>query len=266
MTELAGLDGFLAAPFHRIRNMGFLKHKSTWEWEKPCEYACFYCVTKGTITLTLNGKVYHAAEGDVVFLKQSDAGATLGSAAGETAHYFLSFYYDEQVSLGIGPLVKDAAATALFRDAEQCYHSDDYLHKLKTAQLFLGIVHHLATVTAMKSKDYSSAARLRAATEYINVNYYKRIPVKSLCAICNYSPAHLRRLFLKHYGLTPQEYIIRKKLSIVCDMLADAPDKNIDEIAEQLSFCSASYLCKLFKKRYGTSILDFKREGAGREK
>ena len=42
-------------------------------------------------------------------------------------------------------------------------------------------------------------------------------------------------------------------------MITDAPEKNIDEIAEQLSFCSASYLCKLFKQHYGTSIKRYKR-------
>ena len=261
MGDLTALDGFVAAPFHKIRNMGFLKHNSHWEWEKPCEYACFYCVAEGTVTLTLEGQRYYASPGDVIFLKHSDKGAVLGSAGEATAHYFISFYYDEKTSLGIGPIVKNAAATALFRDAEQSYHSEAYLHKLKTAQLFLGIVHHLATLTAAQSQGYASAARLRAAAEYVNVYYYKKITIGDLCAVSNYSPAHLRRLFLKHYGLTPQEYIIRKKLSIVRDMITDAPEKNIDEIAEQLSFCSASYLCKLFKQHYGTPIGEYKRNG-----
>jgi AraC-like DNA-binding protein len=241
--------------------MGFIKHKSSWEWEKPYDYACFYCVAAGSITLTLEGRQYTAAEGDVIFLKQSDGGAKLGSAEGETAHYFLSFYYDEDTSLGIGPLVKGAAALKLFRDAEQCYHSEAYLHKLKTAQLFLGIVHHLATATAEGGERHSVDARLRAAAEYVNVYYYKKITIGDLCAVSNYSPAHLRRLFLKHYRLTPQEYIIRKKLAMVKDMLTEAPERNIDEIAEQLSFCSASYLCKLFKQHYGTPIGQYKRNG-----
>ena len=43
------------------------------------------------------------------------------------------------------------------------------------------------------------------------------------------------------------------------DMLIEAPEKNIDEIAEQLSFCSASYLCKLFKQHYGISIMQYKK-------
>ena len=81
MANLAELDGFITHPFHRIRNMGFIKHKSSWEWEKPYDYACFYCVAAGSITLTLEGRQYTAAEGDVIFLKQSDGGAKLGSVA-----------------------------------------------------------------------------------------------------------------------------------------------------------------------------------------
>ena len=265
MRELSEIDVFVPAPFQRIRNMGFIKHKSSWDWEKPCDYACFYCVTEGTVILTLQGTQYRAEEGDVIFLKQSDAGATLSSTGGETAHYFLSFYFDEQTSLGIGPLVRGAAAVTLFRDAEKCYRSEAYLYRLKVAEQFLGIVHHLATLTEMESADRHGALRLRAATEYVNAYYYKRITVRDLCTVSNYSPAHLRRLFLKHYKLTPQEYVLQKKLSIARDLILDAPDKNIDEIAEQLAFCSASYLCKLFKRHYGMSILQYRKSPAKKD-
>ena len=80
-----------------------------------------------------------------------------------------------------------------------------------------------------------------------------------MCAVSNYSPAHLRRLFVKYYGMPPQDYILNKKLSIARDIITEAPEKSIDEIAELLSFCSPSYLCKLFKKKYGTSILGYKK-------
>ncbi len=258
MAKLSELDVFVSAPFQRIRNIGYFKNKVGWQWESRGDYACFYCVAEGALTLTLRGESYRAEEGDVIFLKSSDIGATLSAKETDTAHYFLSFYYDEATPLGIGPLVKGAAAVALFRDAERTHHSEAYLYRLKVAEHFLKIVHHLATVTEMKSKSYSSASRLRAATEYINVHYYKRITVQDLCRVSSYSPAHLRRLFLKHYGITPQEYVIRKKLDVVRNMIDEAPEKNIDEIAEQLSFCSASYLCKRFKQHYGTSIKRYK--------
>jgi AraC-like DNA-binding protein len=111
----------------------------------------------------------------------------------------------------------------------------------------------------MNTKSYLRASGLRAATEYVNVYYYKKITINDLCTVSNYSPAHLRRLFLKNYEVTPQEYIINKKLNAVREMLTDAPEKSIDEIADLLSFCSASYLCKLFKKHYGVSILQYKK-------
>ena len=264
MAGLSELDVFVSAPFQRIRNMGFFKNKIGWTWESTGDYACLYCVAEGVMTLTLRGVRYRAEAGDVIFLRGSDKGAALSAEETDTAHYFLSFYYDEATALGIGPLVRGAAAVTLFRDAERSYRSEAYLYRLKVAQQFLGIIHHLATLTAMESKDYTDTSRLRAATEYINTYYYKRITVRDLCAVSNYSPAHLRRLFLKHYNLPPQEYILQKKLSIARDMILDAPDKNIDEIAEQLAFCSAAYLCKLFKRHFGTSIKQYRRYAAAR--
>jgi AraC-like DNA-binding protein len=264
MMDLGDFDVFVSAPFGSLRNVGYYKQKNGWTWESKCDYACFYCITEGSLTLTLEGNAHQAVRGDVVFLRAKDAGATMRAGEAGVSYYFLSCYFVEGVSLGISPLVKDAAAISLFKDEERAYHSEAYLYKLKSTQIFLEIVHRLATVTAMKSKAYSGSAQLRAAIEYININYYKRITVAGLCAVSNYSPAHLRRLFLKHYGVTPQEYILQKKLSIARGMLLDAPDKNVDEIAEQLSFCSASYLCKLFKKHYGLSTVQYKRLNANK--
>ena len=259
MNNMSEVDIFTTSPFHSVRNVGFYKQKSGWSWESNCGYACFYCVTDGCLTLEINGATHKARVGEVVFLRSGDKGAMLKAENEDVSYYFLSFYYDESVSLGIGLVVNNAAATALFKDINRTYHSEAYLYKLKVAQMFFEIVHHLATLTAANSESYLRASGLRAATEYVNVYYYKKITLNDLCAVSNYSPAHLRRLFLKHYEVTPQEYIINKKLNAVREMLTDAPEKSVDEIAELLSFCSASYLCKLFKKRYGVSILQYKR-------
>jgi AraC-like DNA-binding protein len=257
--KLSEIDIFSQSPFCSVRNVGYYKQKSGWVWESNCDYACFYCVSDGSLTLEFNNEKRTAYAGDVVFLRSADRGAILKTDVEDVSYYFISFYYDESVSLDISLVTNNASATTLFKDVNRAYHSEAYLYKLKVAQLFLEIVHHIATVTAMNTKSYLRASGLRAATEYVNVYYYKKITINDLCTVSNYSPAHLRRLFLKNYEVTPQEYIINKKLNAVREMLTDAPEKSIDEIADLLSFCSASYLCKLFKKHYGVSILQYKK-------
>jgi two-component system response regulator YesN len=55
------------------------------------------------------------------------------------------------------------------------------------------------------------------------------------------------------------EYILNKKVDMAKEMLLDAPEKTMDEIAEMVGFCSASYLCKIFKKQTGFSPAEYKR-------
>ena len=44
------------------------------------------------------------------------------------------------------------------------------------------------------------------------------------------------------------------------EMLLDAPEKTIDEIAELVGFCSASYLCKIFKNQTGKTPSAFRKK------
>ena len=259
MTNLSEFDMFEKNPIRRIRNTGFFRQRVGWIWENNGDYASVYTVTEGEIEARIGNDTFIAQKGDAIFLRNKDKGATFRASSCDTAYYFISFYYNEEVSLGIDHITKNAAVTDLFKSVNKAFHSEAYLYRVRVAELFLRTVYHLATLAMSKTKSYRDMKKLFAATEYVNVNYYKKISVEELCAISNYSPAHLRRLFAKHYGMSPQEYVINKKLDAAINMLADAPDKTVDEIAELLSFCSSSYLCKLFKRREGISILDYKR-------
>ena len=259
MTNLSEFDMFAKNPIRGIRNTGFYRQRVGWLWENNGDYASVYTVTEGKIEVTVGGERYIAEKGDVIFLRSKDRGATFHAASCDTAYYFISFYYDEEVSLGLDHVTKNAAVTELFKSTNKAFHSEAYLYRVRVAELFLHLLYKLAGLAMSKTKSYRDMEKLFAATEYVNVNYYKKISVEELCAISNYSPAHLRRLFVKHYGMSPQEYVINKKLDAAINMLGDAPDKTVDEIAELLSFCSSSYLCKLFKRREGISILDYKR-------
>lgn len=259
MSELHEFDIFTRSPIRKIRNTGYYKQKNGWEWESRCDYSCFYCVDKGIITVTVNGKTQHAHSGDVILIRSQDAEAKLCACGGDAAYYFLSFYCNEGAELGIDTVSRGADLLSAFKEFRRSYYSEAPLYRMKIAELFLSILHHLASLKITVDES-SSDIKVRAAVEYINTNYYKKITIDELCRITNYSKAHLRRLFIKHLGVPPMEYIVSKKITIAKDMLIDAPEMTVDEIADSLSLCSSSYLCKLFKRHYGMTILQYKKE------
>ena len=258
MNSIKELDIFTSNPLRAFKNTGYYKHRGGWSWNSNCDYACFYCVEKGCVRVSLDDCDFLAEEGDVIFLRSSDRNAKLSAENGDIAYYFLSFYYDEDFSLEISTVTKDAGVINLFKDINEAHHSEAQLCKLKVSERFLKLLYILASRALNEDKGSAYTVKLRDAVEYINVNYYKRITAADLCAVSGYSAAHLRRLFMKHYGVSPQEYILNKKVDIAKEMLLDIPEKTVDEIADSLSVCSSSYLCKFFKRRVGMSPLKYK--------
>jgi AraC-like DNA-binding protein len=61
-----------------------------------------------------------------------------------------------------------------------------------------------------------------------------------------------RKVFKKHTGIAPGQYIIQLKIQKAKELLSD-PSKSIKEIAYQLRFDSALYFSKIFKEKTGVS-------------
>ncbi len=257
-SRLCDFDFFKSPPFLGFRNANHLERNKKWTWVCKCNYACFYCVTRGEISVACNGKEYTARTGDVIFLKSSDNAVMNCYSEDGNSYYFVSFYYDEATDLMIDTLIKDAGVTSLFKDVRDAHHSASYLGNFKLFSCFIKLTYRLASRTLKTDKSYSDVYPIRAAAEYINLNYDKKISIDTLCRISGYSPAHLRRLFIKQFSLSPKDYILNRRLEAAKDMLLDMPEKSIDEVAEDLGLCSPSYFCKLFKEKVGVTPLEYR--------
>ena len=257
--QIKAHDFFAAEPFRGFKSSGGYNHTGAWSWRSDCAYACFYVVTRGELFASLDdGREFLAREGDVLFLRSRDR-AVIGSASAEgNAHEFVSFYYDEAFDLEIATLVRGADAKKLFHDIYEAHHSAYPLARFKLYLSFMRLVYLLSSKTFKGSKDYSEVSQLQSAAEYINLNCQKKITEEELCRASGYSPAHLRRLFLKHYGRSPRDYILDRRIEMAKEMLLDKPPKSIQEIAVSLEFCSPSYFCKLFRQRVGLTPLEYR--------
>ena len=230
-----------------------------WKWRSDCNYACFYLVKQGEMFASLDdGRFLVACEGDILFLRSADI-ATMGCQNAEgNAYDFISFYYDEIFDLEIDTLIQGADVKKLFLDIYEAHHSTYPLARLKLYAHFMKLVYLLSSKTLKGSKDYSEVSQIRSAAEYINLNCRKKITEDELCRVSGYSPAHLRRLFIKYYSRSPRDYILDRRIEMAKEMLLDKPPKSIQEISVSLDFCSPSYFCKLFRQRVGLTPMEYK--------
>ena len=70
----------------------------------------------------------------------------------------------------------------------------------------------------------------------------------------------LRSSFFSRFGKTFYQYQLDSKLSQVCIYLQDYPNMRLNEIAYILGFCDEFHMSKVFKKKYGVSPNQYKKD------
>ncbi|MBB5265658.1 AraC-like DNA-binding protein/beta-xylosidase [Catenibacillus scindens] len=111
----------------------------------------------------------------------------------------------------------------------------------------------------ISGKDVDDDQRLENLLQYIHMNYFKKLSIKEMSDILCIAPTSFSRYFKKHTGMTFGEYLqnIRLHFAFSDLMYTDYP---VTRIAEEHGFTNVSAFCRMFKKIYGYSPLNFRRE------
>lgn len=260
MTDIDSIDFFVSCPIKEFLNAGYHKYRPNWGWERQCNHASLYFIADGSLKFRLHGKEFAAKQNDVVFLRSSDRAVIFNESSSYSSLYFIAFSFDETVDLKINMCTSASGYQKMFKDILETYLSKAVLSNLKISHLFLKLIYNLSRDSLYSREDYIENSRIYETAEYININYYKDITIEQLCRISGYSAPHLRRLFIRNYGMSPQNYIINKRMEMAKEMLLEIPEKTVDEIADLIGICSASYFCKMFKQNEGMTPSEYKRK------
>ncbi len=95
--------------------------------------------------------------------------------------------------------------------------------------------------------------------QYIRQNTHTPLRVEMLAANMHISKSQLDRRFKKILNFSPSEFIQRCKLEEAKDLLLNT-NRPISEISHLLCYSSQSHFCKAYKKKYGTSPLEHRRQ------
>lgn len=94
---------------------------------------------------------------------------------------------------------------------------------------------------------------------YINDNYTSKITLQELSDLAGYTPEHFSVLFKNAFGLSPKQFIIRKRLSLAKTYLLTT-QKSISEIATICGYPDQLYFCRIFHTTMGISPSSFRKD------
>ncbi|WP_284641359.1 AraC family transcriptional regulator [Paenibacillus silviterrae] len=160
------------------------------------------------------------------------------------------------------PAVDQYRAMECFLTAYRAWHENQpglyTVIKQSIIQILLRTTRAYASVPQpdLPSRDMKHY-RYQLAVQFIKDNYMAPLTLEVVAERVQISARQLQRIFREQTGGTFSEYIEQIRLTHICEELA-ATDSTIDHIAFQNGFSSPNYLHYVFKKKLGTTPMQYR--------
>ncbi|WP_379159479.1 AraC family transcriptional regulator [Paenibacillus sp. sgz5001063] len=107
----------------------------------------------------------------------------------------------------------------------------------------------MAEVNPLHSRGGSHVEQI---TEWLDEHYKEPFSLEALANKMHLSPYHISHVFKQFAGITLSEYLMQRRVSEACILLANTA-KSVQEIAIEVGSFSPSYFSQMFKKNKGIS-------------
>ncbi len=101
---------------------------------------------------------------------------------------------------------------------------------------------------------------LDLARKWLQSNYSNQIQIKELSRISSMSTEHFMRLFKVAFGVSPNQYLIELRLQKAHELFALPNQLSVSEVCNAVGYSSETSFSLLFKRRFGKSPSDFKKQ------
>ncbi len=251
-------------------------YNSTFKGHRHESYELFY-VIHGRVNAFINNKTYLVSDGCMVILGSHIPHAHIYPHDMEVERICISF--DREFTRKI-------AGCAVDIDILEAFHStinviscpvnlrkfiEDTADKLLTEienenqgaiSIAAALLMHLLVIVNRNFKDLElkqqvlntlASSRVTETIEYIRSNYNNDISLDSISRKFNISRYYIIRIFKKHTGFTPIEYVNNVRVLKAIELLMGAERKTVSDIGELAGFNSITHFGRVFKKITGVS-------------
>ena len=149
----------------------------------------------------------------------------------------------------------DHRTTDMIRETEKLFAARPKFYREECGALLKQII--TVGVRRLIEKDAEIPKEIIEILVFVRERYKEPITNAMIAEQVKYHPNHLNRLFKTHMGTSLHSYIINYRLKIARELLIGT-DCKIEDVAREAGFDSPSYFAKYFKKKYGTSPLEYR--------
>ena len=250
------------------------------------EIGCCYAGTGGVFQI--GAKIYSCNPGDVVFINEKEYHILKEATPGNSCWKFLNLDPEALLAGCITPEENIFDTTAFagidFRNVisqndepelVQLVHilfaeleKPDFRPSSHIRALVWAIFSKLRLISSPGNKVTACQAddfpRLYPALNHIACCWAKTLDIPQLAKMCNMSVTTFRKCFVRHTGLLPVQYINNYRLKVALSLLKNSREQ-IVRIALKSGFSTLSHFNRVFKKEFGISPAEYRKNAAGKQ-
>lgn len=240
--------------YHVIRQEGYGNHQ------------IIYC-TRGSGTLIVSGKVHQINPNMRFFLPSDCPHEYYSNGDIWDTHWicFSGFAANEMLELfkldrpRVFSLYETKNLERLIRGMHEAINFDRFYGTYRASGLLYPFMIEInRLINLQKNSRGAINPTLVHAVDYINIHFCRSITLEELSSELGVSKQYICRLFKDNMGVSPVEYIMKRRIHTAKELLVST-DRKIEDIAYELGFCSSSYFEKIFKRHEGISPAKFRK-------
>ncbi len=147
-----------------------------------------------------------------------------------------------------------AEAEYIFSHFPALWNFGNPSEKYKCQSMFYDLLSYISYMENMEYSDKKKLHLIDAAIDYLSDHIFDSyLKTDSLHLLCGISDTYFRKIFTARFSVTPQEYIIAKRMSHAKAIIDSGNYNTISDIATSVGYDDPLYFSRAFKKKYGIS-------------
>lgn len=239
-----------------------LQETSEEYWKSQSVNTCnvFFYILEGEYTIYIDGRKMKIKENDLIYIPEEQAYKSAGKKLTFVGIYFSKHktneksFFDEFHHL---PGMKNMKNQ--FLEIARLFSRNPSGKSIKLMKQLYSIFDNMIRAELPGNESFKYYSTIKNAVEYIENNYMSDdINSVYLANLCNITSTHFARVFKKLYDTTPKDYIIKLRMKRAEEYLLYSA-YSVLEIAELLGYNDPAYFSAAFKKNYGVSPSEFRK-------
>lgn len=222
------------------------------------KYHSFIFRTAGSATYEFEDKCLTTNKGDVIFIPKDTPYQFIINQPEETQYTSVWFetHIDKPTSQ-VYSFENFSEADFICNNFPELIKLGTNFEKYQCYSVFYNFLSYINLSENTNHRDRRKFEIIFPALNYLKKHIFDcSLKTGKLHTLCGVSDAYFRRIFVKEFGISPNQYITEKRLSQAQSLIDNGDFATISDLAHSIGYSDPLYFSRIFKKRYGISPLN----------